>query len=224
IVDHADVRETHAIRTRIGLSLARLSPLVGHTDAAPPDTFRASARALFVFDGSSAWQYRAESWRLSAFLTADATHGRSGGAPLTRRIASFGFSLGGDFLARVNASAQVGAMNASASAFEQFALGGFASPLIDRTLLTQRIVMPALPTGIAVGRSLFVYRVALPVGALTPYVWAASTTRVDGDYKNWHRVVGAEWTASLPQIALAGVPAARAQVGFGRSLDEPFAK
>ena len=84
--------------------------------------------------------------------------------------------------------------------------------------------MPVLPTGTSVGTSLLVYRAGIPLGALTPYLWAGSTSRLNGRYADWHRVVGAEWATTSPAIPVAGLPAAQATVGIGRSLDAPLAK
>jgi hypothetical protein len=90
--------------------------------------------------------------------------------------------------------------------------------------LAQRITMSVLPTGTDIGQSLFVYRVTIPLAPIRPFLWAASTARENGAFTSWHRVVGAEWTFSMPHVPFAGTPAARAQIGAGRSLDAPFAK
>jgi len=108
--------------------------------------------------------------------------------------------------------------------FEQVSYGGPPSPLLDAALLSQRIMMPALPTGTLHATDASAVRVAIPVGSLQPYVWAG---RLDCGADQvtcmrWLRVVGAEWSASMPAIPFAGTPPVRALVGVGRSLDWPF--
>ena len=69
----------------------------------------------------------------------------------------------------------VGAVNRDAALFEQFALGGGPSPLIDQATLTQRVVMPALPVGVQVGSSVIAYRASVAPQPLVLYFWDGST-------------------------------------------------
>jgi hypothetical protein len=96
--------------------------------------------------------------------------------------------------------------------------------LIDRALLGQRFTMPVLPSGISINSSAFAYRVALDARPLALYLYSASTAPAGQRFSAWNRVIGAEWSAAVPAIAIAGTPAARAQVGVGESLDAPFRK
>jgi len=82
--------------------------------------------------------------------------------------------------------------------------------------------MPALPAGISTSTSALVYRVALVTAPLSPYLYAASTTPAGERFSRWNRVIGLDWSGSIPAIAVAGTPAAHAQVGIGESLDAPF--
>jgi hypothetical protein len=82
--------------------------------------------------------------------------------------------------------------------------------------------MPVLPAGISVNTSAFAYRVALGIQPLSPYLYAASTASAGERFQQWNRVIGLDWSASVPAIAIAGTPAARAILGVGESLDEPF--
>ena len=101
-------------------------------------------------------------------------------------------------------------------------IGGGPSLVIDRILLTQRIVMPALPTGVSIGSSAFTYRAAATIAPVNFYLWGGSTAPAGERFRRWHRVVGADWSMSVPAIPSAGTPAARAVIGVGRSLDDPF--
>jgi hypothetical protein len=191
---------------------------------APNDTgsLARGPRALSVVELSAAWQQRTDVWRWAASAVANVTQGQSADTRVTRATASAATTLGFGILPALSASAQVGWVNNDANLFEQFALGGLPSPLIDGAFLSQRIVMPTLPTGTAVGTSVFTYRVAIPLGTVTPYWWAGSTRSSAGTSQVWHRVVGGEWIFVVPTYPLAGTPAARAQVGLGYSLDAPY--
>lgn len=54
------------------------------------------------------------------------------------------------------------------------------------------------------------------------YWYGGSTARAGQRFTTWNRVIGAEWAMTVPAIAVAGTPAARAQLGVGESLDAPF--
>jgi hypothetical protein len=93
---------------------------------------------------------------------------------------------------------------------------------LAREITTQWVAMPALPKGVASGQSVFTYRATLDVPPLAWYLWSASTADLGERFSVWHRVLGIELAQSIARIPLAGTPAARVQVGVGRSLDEPY--
>jgi hypothetical protein len=63
----------------------------------------------------------------------------------------------------------------------------------------------------------------LAVDPIAFYYWGGSVSEAGHRFATWVRVVGASWTLfSVPAIPLAGTPPARAQIGVGRSLDEPL--
>ena len=105
----------------------------------------------------------------------------------------------------------------SADPFEQFTLGGLPPAMIDPALFSQRIAMPALPSGIAEGNDLLSYRIDVPIG-VTPYLWGGRAWD-HGDVSAWHRVAGVEWGGELPMFPVLGTPAVRGTFGVGRSLD-----
>jgi hypothetical protein len=211
-------------RLRLGGSASRFHHVGAWGQVARPSVGDGTTRQLATIDLASAWQRRVDAFRFSAGLGTNVAYGSSAGRTLRRVIGSATSSFAIAGLLGVNGSALIGDVNADADTFEHFSLGGSPSPLIDEALIAQRIAMPALPTGVDAGRSLLAYRVSIPFATLSPFLWGASTNRVNGRYSNWHRVLGAELSLAFPPIPFAGTPAARAQVGLGRSIDEPFAK
>ena len=223
-LDMSRALEQRQSRLRMVATTSRISHLGDSSALSAAGVPSNGGRHLAAVDLTSTWHRRRGPIRLSGGLATNVAYGTSGEQPLRRIIgrASAGVVLG--TLVGVTTSAMLGDVNATADPFEQFTVGGPVSPLVDDALLGQRIVMPALPTGIRGGRSVLAYRVSIPLVPLSPFLWAASTTRVDGHFEDWQRVIGAERSINVPHIALAGTPAARALFGAGYSLDDPFAK
>ncbi len=204
--------DTWQARYRLSGSVGnlRIDPLGATTD-----------RSLLGGDGAVAWTQRGDRARVTEIIAANVMHGESFDTRFSRGLVSFSFSTSGVMLPFA-ASASYGRTTASAPTFEQFALGGALSPLLDQSQLGQRIAMPVLPTGISIGPSAFVYQFALNATVLSPYLWAGSTAPIGERFSVWHRVLGLDWNVNVPQIAAAGTPAARMRIGVGESLDEPF--
>jgi len=128
----------------------------------------------------------------------------------------------GPTVPNLSASAQFGAVSQGATPFEAFSIGGGLSPLLPREVETQWVPMPALPRGVADGPSMFSYRATLDAAPFAWYLWSASTADLGERFRVWHRVIGLEYVQSIAPIPLAGTPAARAQIGLGKSLDAPY--
>lgn len=111
-----------------------------------------------------------------------------------------------------------GVTGRDAPAFERFVVGGAESPLVDGAALSQRVAMPALPSGVLAGRQVEVVRATVGGRPLSPFGWAA---RVPGG-GGWHRLVGAEASFGSLPIPFANVPGVRAVAGVGYSLDAPL--
>jgi hypothetical protein len=161
---------------------------------------------------------------LTESIGANLAGGRSFDTRFARGVVAATLSTSGSAVIPISATASYGRAEPSTPLFEQFSVGGMASPLIDRALLGQRLPMPALPSGISINTSAFAYRVSLNTRPLALYLYSASTAPAGQRFSVWNRVIGADWSTSVPAIAIAGTPAARAQVGVGESLDAPFRK
>ena len=116
-----------------------------------------------------------------------------------------------------------GRVSENAPLFEQFSIGGLASTLTSPALLSQRIMMPALPATVATGEQILTYRAATSLAGLTPYFWSGSTRRGDVRFQIWHRVLGVDFDLYQSPLAVLGTPGARLLVGVARSLDPPAA-
>jgi len=208
--------DTRAFRYRAGGSAAHQTNEIA-TIAATKDV---ATRALGFVDAGLALSHRNDAASFAMGIAGNYAAGTSSDQSFHRSTGSVSLSMSGNGSA-IGAFAMVGAVNRSASLFEQFALGGGPSPLIDQATLTQRVVMPALPVGVQVGSSVIAYRASVVLQPLTWYFWDGSTTPISGAGRRWNRVWGGEWSGIFPAIPLVGTPAARAQIGAGLSIDSP---
>jgi hypothetical protein len=160
----------------------------------------------------------------SETFAANVSTGRSFDRQFTRAVATVGFNSSGLTLYPFSLAVAYARTNADAPIYEQIALGGSLSSLLDRSLLSQRLAMPVLPTGIQVGPQAMTYRATVRSQPLDLFFWGGSTSALNTRFSQWNRVVGLDGTMSIAAIPLAGTPAARAEYGVGYALDEPFRK
>jgi hypothetical protein len=100
---------------------------------------------------------------------------------------------------------------------EQFAVGGFGSPLIDPMYDARRVDAPAYPLASAVGNSFASYHATLPLALLDLFYRGVST-----DYfRHPLRSYGAEIRERVPAIAALGTPEVDVLTGVARAVDEP---
>ena len=144
--------------------------------------------------------------------------GRTASSSWARAIVSAGTAVAYGKLG-LRADGSFGVVSSDAVVPELFALGGTAPPLFDPVLLAQRVVMPALPAGLAIGDRFASYRISLPGAGVQPYFWSAS---VGNDLRDWHHVVGLEWTYDFEGLWPVGLPSTLFTWGVGYSLSEPL--
>jgi dipeptidyl aminopeptidase/acylaminoacyl peptidase len=198
-----------ALSMRAGASVGRLA-----TDGVEAD---AGARAL-AFTTLRGGVTRGRGTRVATLsVGGHVTGGRTLDSGFVRAIGTAALSLraGG---AALRAEYLRGSIGRDAPAFERFAVGGGESPLVDAAVLSQRLPMPALPTGTIGGRTIETVRLTLPSIVASPYAWAARAPGAGG----WHRLVGAEASLATLGIPFALVPGARVVGGAAYSLDEPL--
>lgn len=112
-----------------------------------------------------------------------------------------------------------GEVGRDAPAFEQLTIGGLRPPLTERGILSQRREAPALPFGVASGRRLVGYRVAMLSEGLQPFY---ADLRAGESLAERHRVIGLERAAGASGVAIVGIPGIQIAGGVAYSLDEPF--
>ena len=136
-----------------------------------------------------------------------------------RALVAARVALGDDSRA-VAGSVTYGAVSRGANPLEAFVVGGARSPLVDPSVLSQRVAAPALPVGIVAGRELYAYRVTLAGGLPLEPFYAAYGTR--GGFRDPFRLIGAERSLATPTLAFLRLPSARFQAGIAYTLDAPF--
>ncbi len=199
---------TNVHRLRLGASLGRV--------ASAGSEWHERTLGFASYDGAVV--FTPGEWRIAPRLGVLAEAGRTAGTSWTRVMVSGGSVVSYGRIG-IRADAMIGAVSDDASTVEQFALGGSAPPLFDAALLAQRVVMPALPAGLAVGRRAAYFRVGLPGDGITPYFWSAS---VGSGLTQWHSVVGLEWSYDLEGLWAMGFPNTSFTCGVGYSLSDPM--
>ena len=158
--------------------------------------------------------------RVGAALALHGATGRTAGADWTRGVAAARLLVGRRTRA-LDLDAAVGATGRDAPAYEQFAVGGASTGLVDDATLAQRIALPALPTGYRVGPRVGLGRAALVLGAVQLHYTTLQAGRtLDG---RWARLWGADLRETAPFAPFARIPQARIVAGVARVLDAPLA-
>jgi len=195
------------LTARLGGSLSRLDR--------PEDG--AALRGLAFGEVRGAMRVRRDGYRADLALGAHASRGTTDDAGWSRALGTLSTDVMTPFGGgRLDAS--LGGSDGGET-FEQFAVGGWASPFVDQPVLSQRIAMPALPAGFAVGRRVATVRASTALGPLRPYYWMAST---DDGFDDWARVAGVDVDMANDPFAMLALPAMTVRAGAAYSWDEPF--
>jgi hypothetical protein len=206
-------------RFRAGAGVAHIEQ--PEADGLATDPGRTRTVAFAEVRGS--YRQRVGEIRFAESFAAHADAGGIGTDEFTRGVVAGAFAAAGPLpFGGVRALVTYGEMSGTSDPFERFTLGGARPPLMDDAILPQRITMPALPTGVAVGDRVFAFHASLPTGPLWPYYFGASVAERGESFERWHRVVGAELRLGTEAIALVALPDVQLVVGYGRSLDEPY--
>ncbi|HEX6533302.1 MAG TPA: hypothetical protein VF041_01825 [Gemmatimonadaceae bacterium] len=178
-----------------------------------------AARSLAFAEWRGAFRQTPRTWAIIERISLAGAAGRTAGDGWSRGIATGTLSLRTPRI-DIDAEGGYGIVSSGADPFEQFTIGGSRPPLFDPSLLAQRVAMPALPVGVAGGRSMAFWRVTLPRSPLSPYFWSASA----GDTpRRWHHVVGVEGAFHTDGLWPVRLPGVRVLGGIGYSLSRPFA-
>lgn len=198
-------------RVAVGAALGRLE-LDGGPEGSRRLAWAEADYRVFVTPGR---------WRLSGSVALDGVAGSTAGESWTR--ATVGAAVGaGTSAAQLRVATTYGRTGGDAPAWETFAVGGVASPLVDPSLLSQRLPLPAVPVGYLLGERVWTVRIdARGRGGLTPFWWAGTAGEELGD---WKRVAGVEWVLDRDGVPYLGLPATRLEAGIARVLDEPLRK
>lgn len=187
--------------------------------AGPPPGGRRRAVAWGATDVSGS--RRVLGTTLGGFAGVRGDVGRHAGHPIGHVVATGALRADAPLLPAVQATV-VHSRNMSAAdapGFEQVAIGGAASPLLDVSLLPQRHAMPAMPAGALTGARATIVRADVALGVFSPFAWAARVG--GGDGPEWNRVVGAEARFSTEAFPLVTLPRAEIVGGVAHSLDAP---
>jgi hypothetical protein len=201
---------TVGLGARVGGSLGRVDG--NQLDAAPRVSSHGEARLRLRIPLRSA--------TIEPQVIAHASKGETGGDTWTRIRYTASLVLG----QRLSVEASRGTVDAPDAGefgreFEQFTVGGGATPFIDPSVLSQRIALPAVPVGFGFGSRFEMLRATMRIGMFRPYaMWIAAADSIT----DHQRIVGVEEEFDIGAIGFARLPSTRVRLGVGYSLDQPF--
>ncbi len=111
--------------------------------------------------------------------------------------------------------ARGGETSANAPAFEQFVVGGTASPYIDAMVLTQRVEHLALPFGMRGGRRMAILSAETTGPFRLYHDWIAAGEELGA----WDRVIGAEVMLQIPAQGIVRIPNGAFKAGVSHGLE-----
>ena len=197
------------LQVRVGGSLGDVDRSDGSGDA---------SRGLVFGEARGSTRVRRGGYRLDLLGVVHASRGANGGLGFTRGIGTLTADVSTPFGGgRIDAT--LAGSDEGGGPYERFAIGGWPSPLVDAPVLSQRIPMPALPTGFAIGTHATVLRASAALGHLRPFYWVATTRE---NLTGWKRVAGVDADYSFAAFPAFAVPAIGLKAGAAYSWDAPF--
>ncbi|MEO8560587.1 MAG: hypothetical protein ABI601_00835 [bacterium] len=206
--DRTHVRESGELATSAALLAERQRP-TGMSDATRGAAVASFVATLRQFD---------EDVRYVLQLSGLGEVGATAAGRYGRQRSSFLFGAARGYRSLVSARFGYGTVGiGNGSVREQFAVGGFRSPLVDPMFDARRVDAPAYPLGSAAGSTFASYRAGVP---FDPVELFYSGTSVDF-FQTQLRSYGAELRQRVPAIPALGTPDVDVVTGFARALDEP---
>ena len=198
-------------RYRIGASAGRLQGFAHDADA----------RQLAFADYAGRYSQSLGAVTLSQSVDLLASAGTTAGEQWTRVLASAGFGYSSDG-SGLRGEVIYGRTEDDAPIYERFVVGGARPPLIDPSVLSQRLSLTGLPVGVLGGTEIVGYRATLTsADVLSPFYAAMSS---DDGFDDWYRVIGSELVLDGSAVPYIAIPGVRMVAGFAYPLDEPLKK
>jgi hypothetical protein len=180
--------------------------------------FDGAVRALAFAEARGVTRLRRGGYRADLALGVHASRGATDGLGWARAIGSLTADIATPF-GGGRLDATLGGSDGGGGIFERFAIGGSQTPLADGPVLSQRIVMPALPVGFALGTHVKTLRASAALGPVRPFYWIATTRE---NLTGWARVAGVDADYAVPAYPAFAVPAIGIRAGAAYSWDAPF--
>jgi len=197
------------LQVRVGGSYGELDRTDGIADA---------ARGLVFGEARGAARVRWGDYRLDLLGFVHGSRGANGGLGFARGIGTVTADVSTPFGgARIDAT--LAGSDGGGGSYERYAIGGWPSPLVDAQVLSQRISMPALPTGFAIGTHATVLRASTALGPVRPFYWVATTRE---NWTGWKRVAGVDADYSFAAFPAFAMPAIGVKAGAAYSWDAPY--
>ena len=207
-------------RVRTGDAGERWLSLAAVLEQQRPSGFEASTRAAGIVSLVQQARQRDDDTRYVEQISLLGESGRTGdGSYLRERVSLlFGTATGSRALATVRLA--YGSVGGGGTSRESFAIGGFASPLVDPLLDGRRVDAPAYPVGSAGGSTFVSYHVMLPLDPLQLFYQGVSPDLLQHTLRSF----GAELRQHIAAVPALGTPSFTLLAGLARASDAPVAR
>jgi hypothetical protein len=195
--------------------LLRVGGNLGYVDRPGVDE---AVRGLAFGELRGVTRLRRGAYRADVSLGVHASRGATDGLGWARAIGTMGLDVATPF-GGARLDGLLGGTDRGGGTFERFAIGGWPTPLVDASALSNRIAMPGLPAAFSVGSKVKTLRASTAFGPLRPYYWLGSTATGMTD---WSRVAGVDADYTFGGFAALAVPAITVRAGAAYSWDTPF--
>jgi hypothetical protein len=178
----------------------------------------AATRSAGIVGGGATFRQRDDETRYEEVLAVLGEAGRTSGGAYLRQRSAADFGVASRARPLTTLSLSFGNLGGGGGTErEQFAIGGFASPLVDSLYDARRVDAPAYPLASATGLGFTAFRVTVPVAPVALFYSGASADF----FRHPLRSYGAEIRERVPSIAALGTPAVDVLTGVARAVDEP---
>ena len=185
---------------RVGLSTGTIDPTLA------PSSDRAMGFASFA---TNAVFTKFPKAAINTSLAVQFASGTTNNNEWDRTVAEAAIGMAGFGL-----RARGGTTSSNAPIFEQFAVGGTASPYIDGAVLSQRVQHLALPFGMRGGRRMAILSAETTGPFRLYHDWIAAGEELGA----WDRVIGAEISTQVPALGILRIPNGSVKGGVSHGL------
>ncbi len=182
-----------------------------------PSALTFETRAAAVASFTAVARQRDQTTRYQEQLATHLEAGTIGADAYLRQRSSLFFGTGSGSRPLASVRLAFGTVGGAGSIRERFAIGGFASPLMDPIFDARRVDAPAYPVASATSMTFTSFRAAVPLSSFELFYSGAGPDLVRAPLRSY----GIEARERIAAISALGTPEVQILAGFARAVDAP---